>query len=150
MRLAQIVMPGLLLRTTRRIHWTHSTVGGWIPLGGMRFSYFLSSFCLRSPVDQILGRDVGVDGHGKQSTRHDIFSRGSRGGPRLDFGGKLLPLKCNTKMVTPYLGISRCVLEPKGAEIWTDQFEQTKVLVDKNSSYDVWSKPEVVYFFYWT
>jgi len=54
---------------------------------------FLSSFFVRSPaVDvQIFQQDVEVKGHEKQSTRHDIFSRGHVVARGLDFGGKIFP-----------------------------------------------------------
>jgi len=53
-------------------------------------------------------------------------------------GAKFPPLKCMTKIVTSH--ISQTV-RPKARR--NKQFEQTNMLVF-DSSYEVWSKPEVV------
>jgi len=125
MRRTQLWMTGSLLRTTRRIHLTHSQFGRSIPDGvGVRlcFLLFVIMFCARlqtKRVDlQIFRQDVGVNGHGKQSTRHNIFSRGSFSGLGLNFGAKFSNsvMHGNCKFVTP-ISQKRRVLKPKGATI---------------------------------
>jgi len=89
MRQTQISMTGLLLRTTRHIHRTHSSFGQSRP------------------------QVVGVGGHGSQSTRHDIFSWGHVVAWGLDFVAKC---EMHGKNLTP-ISRKRCILEPKGAKI---------------------------------
>jgi len=79
-RRIQISLTGLLLRTTRRAR-----------LHTKRFDL------------QGFRQEVGVDGQGKQSMRHDIFSRGSRGGLGLDFVGKIPPSEMHGKIVTNHI-----------------------------------------------
>jgi len=67
------------------------------------FVIFCASLQTKQVDLQIFRQDVGVDGHGKQSTRHEIFSPGSRGGLGAQFWGKISPLKCMAKMVTPLI-----------------------------------------------
>ena len=62
-------------------------------------------FCARLQVTwidlQIFRRRGGVDGHGRQCTRHDVFGQGSRGGWGLDFGVKNSPSEMHWKIFRP-------------------------------------------------
>jgi len=66
------------------------------------FGYLLLFYCAclqTKRVDlQIFRQDVGIDGHGKQSTRHSIFSRGHVVAWGSILGIKFPPLKCMAKM----------------------------------------------------
>jgi len=122
----------------------HTQILGVMPPRGWEcVLFFVIIFCAlpqTKRVDlQIFRQDVGVDGHGKQSTRHDIFSQGSRGGLGAPFGAKMSTSEIHGKNCNPHISETVRPIEPNEAQIRTAH----QCARRRDSPYEVWWEREV-------
>jgi len=126
MRRTQILMTGLLLRTTPYASIGHTQIlGGKAPRGGSAFMFFCLFFVifLRSTADQTSCLSNISTRRGSWWPR-EAANASWHFQPRVTWwpGTKFPPLKCMAKILTPHIsGNYASVLEPKGAKIQKNQ-----------------------------